>query len=125
MSEFWVNSASHDWEVVNTLYDAGKYMHCLFFAHLTIEKLIKAHWVMDNDEDYPPRVHNLEYLLNQTNLELKPRMADELRIITAWYIEGRYQDYRDRFYKLCTKGYTKEKLKNVKEIREWLLKKLQ
>ena len=51
--------------------------------------------------------------------------VDELRIITAWNMEGRYQDYKDRFYKLCTKEYTNSKLKTVKKIREWLLKKLQ
>ena len=61
--EYWVNSASHDWDAVNSLFKTGNYMHSLFFAHLTIEKLLKAHWVKDNEEDYPPRVHNLEFLL--------------------------------------------------------------
>ncbi len=67
----------------------------------------------------------MEYLYNQTNLSLDSQYIDELRIITSWNIEGRYQDYRDRFYKLSAKDYTERKLKTVKEIRECLIKKLQ
>ncbi len=121
---FWINSSQLDWDAVSSLFKAGNYMHSLFFAHLSIEKLLKAHWVKDNDEDYPPRVHNLEYLYNQTKLSLDVQYIDELRIITSWNIEGRYQDYRDQFYKLSTKQYTERKLEIVNKIRECLLEKL-
>ena len=93
-------------------------MHALLFAHLTIEKLLKAHWVKDNAENYPPRVHNLEYLYNQTNLVLDSEQIAELRIITAWNMEGRYQDYRDMFYQLSTTEYTGKKLQILEEIKK-------
>ena len=100
-------------------------MHALFFSHLSIEKLLKAHWVKDNEEDYPPRVHNLDYLYNQTKLDLDVKFVHELSVIIAWNIEGRYQDYRDRFYKVCTKAYAETKMKIVNEIRLCLIEKLQ
>ncbi len=48
MISYWVRSAEHDWEAAMTLFHSGKNMHALFFAHLTIEKFLKAHWVKDN-----------------------------------------------------------------------------
>jgi hypothetical protein len=50
---------------------------------------------------------------------------DELRIMNAWNIEGRYQDYKDRFKQICTKEYTLQKMELADQIRKWLINKLQ
>jgi HEPN domain-containing protein len=109
---------------VEALVGSGNYVQALFFAHLVIEKLLKAHWVKDNSGSFPPRVHNLEYLLAQTNLTMPPEDIDELRIMNAWNIEGRYQDYKDLLYRTTTQAYTEEKMLKVNQIREWLHAKL-
>ena len=49
---------------------------------------------------------------------------DELRIMNAWNIEGRYQDYRDMIYRTTTQIYTEEKMLIVDKIRTWLLNQL-
>ena len=49
---------------------------------------------------------------------------DELRIMNAWNIEGRYQDYKDLIFKATTKDYVAEKFEGVNRIRKWLLEKL-
>ena len=108
---YCVNSALRDWEVAHDLVKAGRYMYALFFAHLTIEKLLKAHWVKEHEESYPPHLYNLTALYDQINLNLESNFTDELPIITSWNIEARYQDYKDRFYKLCAREYTEKKLK--------------
>lgn len=41
-------------------------MQALFFSHLVIDKLLKAIWVKENEENIPPFTHNLEHLYNQT-----------------------------------------------------------
>ncbi|MBK7938552.1 MAG: HEPN domain-containing protein [Lewinellaceae bacterium] len=66
--EYWKLSAEKDWIVVQNLFDKANYPHALFFAHLVLEKLLKAHFVKDNSSDYPPRTHNLIRLANQTKL---------------------------------------------------------
>jgi len=63
--EYWLKSAANDWETAEYLFQGKKYVYCLFLAHLVLEKLIKAHWVKDNDSNYPPKTHNLVYLLKQ------------------------------------------------------------
>ena len=123
--DFWFHSALRDWEVVNDLVASGRYMYALFFAHLVVEKLLKAHWVKKHIENVPPRVHNLSSLYEQTDLELSEVIKDELPVISTWNIETRYQDYKDRFYQVATLQYTRKKLVIVKEIMEWLIRALQ
>jgi HEPN domain-containing protein len=109
---------------VQALVASGNNVQALFFAHLVIEKLLKAHWVKDTNGNFPPRVHNLEFLLAQTNLLMTAEDIDELRIMNAWNIEGRYQDYRDMIYRTTTQIYTEEKMLIVDKIRTWLLNQL-
>ncbi len=123
--EYWNRPAERDWKAVLDLSTTHNFVHALFFAHLVIEKLLKAHWVKENGPTLPPITHNLEFLLSQTNLSMPVEDIDELRVINAWNIEGRYQDYKDMLYKLTTKEYTEEKLKIVNRIRKWLIEQLQ
>ena len=122
--EYWKKSAARDWKAVQDLTASGNLIQALFFAHLVIEKLLKAHWVKDNDIALPPRTHNLEYLLSQTKLSMPIEDIDELRIMNAWNIEGRYQDYKDMLYRKTTRSYTEQKLEIVNKIREWLTAQL-
>lgn len=123
--DFWVQTALRDWEVANDLNQSGKFMYCLFFAHLTVEKLLKAHWLKDTGESAPPKVHSLTTLHEKIAFKLPPHLEAELPIITAWNLEARYQDYKDRFYKTCTPEYTSAKLNIVNELKECLIKGLQ
>lgn len=120
----WITTAERDWVSVQALLKAGQFMHALFFSHLVIEKLLKAHWVSGNLENEPPRIHDLEHLYNQTELKLAADQVDLLRVMNAWNLEGRYQDYKDKFFKMATHAYTREKIKQVEKLRTWLLSKL-
>lgn len=72
----WLTMAERDWKSVQALNEAGQYMHALFFSHLAIEKILQAHWAKDNIETEPPRIHDLEYLYNQTDLKLSSPQVD-------------------------------------------------
>lgn len=65
---YWLQQADYDWESVTVLFNQKRYIHALFFAHLTLEKLCKARWVKDNEQNIPPKTHNLLYLLSQTQI---------------------------------------------------------
>ncbi len=99
-------------------------MFCLFAFHLTIEKLLKAHWVKDNINDYPPRIHDLPELYNQTDLNLENGMFDYLSSINEWNIESRYPDYKLKIYQRATDQYLNEHLQKILELKKCLLKKL-
>ncbi len=99
-------------------------MHALFFAHLAVEKLLKAHWVKENPGALPPRTHNLGIIAERLRLQLPSQFKEELQVITTWNMEARYQDYKDRFYKLCTVEYTSRKMSLVEELMQWLTEAL-
>jgi len=63
-------TAATDWKAVNQLYSGKCYTHSLFWAHLVLEKLLKAHWIKDNESNTPPKIHNLLYLADKTKLSI-------------------------------------------------------
>lgn len=76
---YWMNPADQNWQEVGTMFTAGTYVPCLFWAHLTIEKLAKALWVQDNTGDTPPFTHNIARLLGRIprwySRRSKPRLC--------------------------------------------------
>ncbi|WP_045222263.1 HEPN domain-containing protein [Desulfonatronum thioautotrophicum] len=121
---YWHRSAFRDWEAAEDLFGSGRNMHALFFAHLAVEKLFKAHWVKENPGVLPPSTHNLGIIAERLQLQLPPQFKDELQVITTWNLEARYQDYKDRFYRLCTHEYTTRKMSIVEELLRWLTEAL-
>ena len=43
--DYWINTAEDDWGSVELLFNGKKYLQSLFWAHLVLEKLAKAHWI--------------------------------------------------------------------------------
>ncbi len=122
--QYWVTTAEKDWKVVYDLYEAKNYVYALFFAHLVIEKLAKAIWVKNNEGDHPPRVHNVVYLLERANTIINDDQKKFLLIFNDFQLEGRYPDYKQKIFEICTKAKTNELLEKVKEIKQWMLKQL-
>ena len=54
--DYWVDTAEYDWTGAEGAFDTKNYMHCLFWAHLVLEKLAKAHWVKNHEDNIPPKV---------------------------------------------------------------------
>ncbi|MHC4482428.1 MAG: HEPN domain-containing protein [Planctomycetota bacterium] len=89
--DFWRASAEEDFSAAESLLEKGHLRHCLFFAHLAIEKMLKAH-VTRQTEDVPPRIHNLIRLAEIAELRLSPEQTSLLRGFGAYQLEGRYPD---------------------------------
>lgn len=49
---------------------------------------------------------------------------DLLDAITAFNITTRYPDYKGKFYKKATNKFTAYYIKEIKDFRQWLLKKI-
>jgi hypothetical protein len=61
----------------------------LFMLHPTLEKLFKARWVKDNIDNFPPRTHALQFLYNQTDLDIPVEEYDYLAVVNQWRIDTR------------------------------------
>ncbi len=75
---YWRSGADEDWQVAVELVSSDRTCHGLFFAHLAMEKLLKAH-VCRATRDLPPRIHPLLRLAERTALVL----SEEQRIFLA------------------------------------------
>jgi len=63
----------------------------MFFAHLSVEKMLKAH-VVKRTKKIPPKIHNLERLAQLSGLKIGPWRLDFLRRFEIYQLEGRYPD---------------------------------
>ena len=122
--EYWINTAEDDWDSVEVLFNGKKYLQSLFWAHLVLEKLAKAHWVKNKEGNTPPKIHNLITLLRQANVDLGEEKMNFLVNYNNFQLSTRYPDYLSEIYKVCTKQFTEGQMNKVKEIRKCLLEML-
>ncbi len=74
--EHWENGANEANEAIETaeiLIAKRKISFGLFFCHLSIEKQLKALFIMCN-KDFPPKTHKLLYLANHIGIEISTEM---------------------------------------------------
>jgi len=89
--DYWKTSADEDFAAAQSLLDKGHLRHALFFAHLAIEKMLKAH-VTRQTGDLPPRIHNLVRLAEIAELMLDAEKTESLYEFGVYQLEGRYPD---------------------------------
>ena len=118
--DYWRTSADEDFAAAQSLLEKGHLRHCLFFAHLAIEKMLKAH-VTRRTSDIPPRIHNLVRLAEITELELDSDKAESLREFGVYQLEGRYPDSEQITLDL---QIAKREISKAKEVLEWLKRQL-
>jgi HEPN domain-containing protein len=94
---YWLNVAEEDLITCKSLFKTKRYLHCLFFADLTIEMALKA-LVIHDRKRLPPYIHNLEKIYSLTNKDLDISI-DFLRDINEYNINARYPDEREKLRK--------------------------
>ena len=122
--DYWISTAEEDWITVETLLNNKRYLHGLFWAHLVLEKLAKALWVKTHVDNVPPKVHNIVWLLEESDVDLGNDMMAFLGKFNRFQLSTRYPDYMEKMYRICTEAYTMQKMEKVKEIRTCLLEML-
>lgn len=122
--KYWTESSSEDWDRVTWLVEKSDYVFALFCLHLSLEKLAKALWVKENQANFPPRIHELKYILTDTSLVLDADQARFIDDIQKYQLEGRYPDYKQYIKKYTNKAYLLEMLEKAKSLRACLQDKL-
>ena len=120
---YWLSGAKYDLSVANAMFRTKKYPYALFVGHLALEKLLKA-FIVKRSKTHAPFSHSLPYLAEKSGIKLPEKILIKLREFMEFHFEGRYPDANRAFYKKCTKAYTSEKLKEIKEVFKWIKGKL-
>jgi HEPN domain-containing protein len=114
---YWRDSANEDWAVAKQLVDNSRIRHGLFFAHLSLEKTLKA-LICRRSQDLAPRIHNLSRLSEMAGITLETEHADILAEMNAFHIEGRYPES-------LTTAPTKEEaliyVAKAEKVYQWLM----
>jgi len=121
---YWKSTAEEDWDRVDWLLDKKDYVFALFCLHLSLEKLAKAVWVKENQVNFPPRIHDLKYILTDTSLILDQDLAKFVDDLQKYQIEGRYPDYKQYIKKYTDKAFVDDMIVKAKSLRKCLLDKI-
>ena len=119
--DYWVEMADHDWETTKSLWQSKKYDACLFYCHLTLEKLLKG-LVTQETGKTAPYIHNLIVLSKKANIELDKNQKIELAAFTNFNMKCRYPQEKFGFYKLCTRKFSEPYFNKTKSLILWLKK---
>jgi HEPN domain-containing protein len=117
---YWMKGAEDDFTAAESLFVAAKYNWCLFIAHLVLEKMLKAVFVLKNDNAVPPKTHNLVKLAEKSSLELTEEQKIFFDEVNSFNLEARYPDYKNEFYKKCDREFAETYLNKIKEHCNWL-----
>lgn len=118
--DYWQTSSNEDFAAAESLLEKGHLRHCLFFAHLAIEKMLKAH-VTRQINDIPPRIHNLVRLAEIAKLKLDSEQEEFLREFSIYQLEGRYPDFEQVS---VDSGLAQDEISRAKEMLIWLKSQL-
>ncbi len=114
--EYWKTGSVEDLAAAEALLEKGHLRHCLFFAHLALEKMLKAHVVRATRDD-PPRLHNLVRLAQLAGLKPTDEQERFLRRFDLYQLEGRYPDARQV---VLDAGLARQELQKATETWQWL-----
>lgn len=116
---YWRNSSREDWDVALELVASKHIRHGLFFAHLAIEKTMKA-LICQETKTFPPKSHNLLILARKANLELSDEHKRLVARFDRYQLEGRYPDSLAPAPDL---EMASQELDAAKELLTWLAKR--
>ena len=121
-TDHWIKTSKEDFRAAESLFEKKLYPQCLFFCHLSLEKLLKA-LVIKTTENHPPYIHDLQRLAEVAKLDLTKEQENILEEISIFNIAGRYTEEKIRFYKEYNKReVAKEYLQITKDLILWLKK---
>jgi len=118
--EYWRKGAEEDLAVAEELLEKSRFRHALFFAHLAVEKMLKAH-VTRATLQIPPRIHNLLKLADKSGLDLSAERIGFLRIFNLYQLHGRYPE---EVATVISPKTARDDMAAAKEMLAWLKAKL-
>ncbi len=115
-----LQQAWHDAKAAKSMFQSGHYDWCLFLWYIVIEKTLEALIVARGEAH--PFIHDLEKLASHAKLQLTNEQKAQLKEITTFNLDARYDDFKLSFYKKATKDFCQTWCNSSEEMHAWLLK---
>lgn len=120
LQKAWLKSAKENFKIAEDLVGMKHYQWALFLCHLAIEKVLKAIYIKIRDQ-YPPPIHKLVKLAQDCKIVLTEDQINDLREMTTFHIEARYDVIKDKLYKKATKEFTKKYFDKTKNLLNYFI----
>jgi len=111
-----IADAREDLDAAQDLLEAGKPRHGMFYAHLAIEKVLKA-LVVKATGSAPPRIHDLKRLAKLAGLSIDEQTEQFFGAMNYYQIASRYLEARG--HEIHASTATRD-LRRAKELFECL-----
>ena|SRR3989338_8545799 len=121
--KYWIQSSDNDYGAMEYLFKGKNYSWSLFVGHIVVEKLLKAYYIK-NINMPAPYIHDLLRIAEKSRLNLSEEQKNFLDTLTSFNIKARYDDYKLRFYKMCTKKFSAAQIMKIRGFRIWIKKQL-
>ena len=108
----WLESANQNRKTMIHMIDSKDYSWALFLGHLVIEKTLKALYV-SKLQKHAIFTHDLLRLATKVGLKMTEEQMEWLDEITTFNLKTRYDNYKQDFYKLCTKEFTEKWIERI------------
>jgi len=124
--QYWIDISEYDLTVAECLLEQKHYIYVGFMCHQSIEKMLKAIYVKNNNK-IPPYTHKLDRLIEEARIsslfsEAQLSFIDEL---TPLNIQARYPVYKNSIHKLVTKERAGDILQKTQELWKWLRQRIE
>lgn len=117
----WLQSSQEDYNLAKKCFTDEYYQYTLFYCHLSIEKLLKG-LILEQKNEPAPYIHDLVKLCKFFDKNPDDKTILDLKEITTFNIQARYDTEKRSLYKKATKEFTQKILEKTKKIRIWLKK---
>ena len=118
--EYWQKGAAEDFAVASDLVTDGRIRHGLFFAHLALEKILKA-VVCRKVGPAVPKTHDLIRLCALAGLSPAADQAAFLARFGRYQIEGRYPELLEPE---PSRAVAASEMQTAEELLTWLTRQL-
>ena len=118
--EYWTTGSAEDFVAAELLIEKGHLRQGLFFAHLALGEMLKAH-VVRATRDVPPRIHNLVRLGQLAGLKPDNEQERFLRRFDVYQLEGRDPDSQQV---ALDPARARQELQKATEMSQWLIAQL-
>jgi len=116
---YWLDGAQNDMNAAEILFKGKQYAQSLFWCHLVLEKLLKAH-IVKHSKTQAPFSHNLVLLSENTGIDFSEEQRVSLAEMNGFNLMGRYPDEMMFFTKKCTPQFAKKYFSITQNFFQWL-----
>ena len=115
----WMLQARSDLKNADGLLKTGRYIGCVFFCHLAMEKSLKAVFYHKFKKE-PPKTHNLTFLVDETGIEPPHDLKKLIARLATASVPTRYPEDLRRLAGKYTKGAAIKIFEQSKEVLKWI-----